>query len=350
MHANTIQNTNSTLASYLEVATENLPNGKGLATVLLSIADCTKNIAKLTTMGALANVTDKLTQQNVQGETQMKLDVLSNTLFIASLEGAELVAGFVSEEMYALQQLKNKATEHPFLVNFDPLDGSSNIAVNGTVGSIFSILNAPNNRSAQPIDYLQLGSAQVAAGYALYGPATMLVLTIGNGTHGFTLDSHSHDYILSHPDIQIPEITSEFAINCSNERFWEPPMQRYIAECKVGSAGVRGREFNMRWVASMVADVHRILMRGGVYIYPKDCKLPLKAGRLRLLYEANPMSFIVEQAGGKGSTGRQRLLELLPTEIHQRVPVILGSRLEVSLIELYHKEFDTSQFYIEPIV
>lgn len=338
------------LAQFLQVATRGIPNGDGLTTLLIDIADCTKNIAILTGQGALAGITAKLTQQNVQGETQMKLDVLSNTLFIEALERSGLVAGLVSEELEEVQQLKNTSAEHQFLVNFDPLDGSSNIAVNGTVGSIFSILNAPKNRALQAVDYLQQGIAQIAAGYALYGPSTMLVLTVGNGTHGFTLDNETHEYMLSHPDIKIPEITSEFAINCSNERFWEPPVQRYIAECKAGAAGVRGREFNMRWLASMVGDMHRILLRGGVFMYPKDCKFPLKAGRLRLLYEANPMSFIVEQAGGKSSTGRKSILDLQAGDIHQRAPVILGSKLEVALIELYHQEFDSSQFYIEPVV
>lgn len=339
-----------TLAEFLSVATRNLPNGSALTTLLLDIADCTKKIAILTKQGALTEATAKLTLQNVQGETQMKLDVLSNALFIEALERSGLVAGLVSEEMEEALQLKRVVTEHQFLVNFDPLDGSSNIVVNGPVGSIFSILNVPKNKSVQPADYLQSGSAQVAAGYALYGSATMLVLTVGNGTHGFTLDSESHEYILSHPNIKIPETTSEFAINCSNERFWEPPVQRYIAECKAGGAGVRGRDFNMRWLASMVGDVHRILLRGGVFLYPKDCKFPLKAGRLRLLYEANPMSFIVEQAGGKGSTGRSSVLDLQPDNIHQRTAVILGSKLEVTLIELHHQESDSSQFYVEPIV
>lgn len=245
---------------------------------------------------------------------------------------------------------KNFSSEHRFLVNFDPLDGSSNVAVNGTVGSIFSILDAPKASLAQARDFLKLGSVQVAAGYALYGPSTMLIITVGKGTHGFTLDDEIQEYVLTHPSMKIPEITSEFAINCSNERFWEPPVQRYIAECKAGVAGVRGRDFNMRWLASMVGDVHRILLRGGVFLYPKDCKFPLKAGRLRLLYEANPMSFIVEQAGGKSSTGRKSMLELQADNIHQRVAVILGSKLEVSLIELYHQEFDNSQFYLEPVV
>ncbi|MGQ0442492.1 MAG: class 1 fructose-bisphosphatase, partial [Methylophilaceae bacterium] len=307
------------------------------------IADCTRKIANLVAKGALADITDKLSNMNVQGETQIKLDVLSNEIFVESFENSALVAGLVSEELEVAYQFSNRANKHQFLISYDPLDGSSNVAVNGTIGSIFSIMNAAKQRLPQPADYLQLGTAQVAAGYALYGPATMLVLTLGQGTQGFTLDAKTQEYWLTHANIQIPPLASEFAINSSNERFWEPPVQRYIAECKAGSAGVRGRDFNMRWLASMVADVHRILMRGGVYLYPKDAKLPAKAGRLRLLYEVNPMSFIVEQAGGKSSTGRQRLLELLPVEIHQRVPVIMGSAPEVDLIELYHQTFDAGQ-------
>lgn len=337
-----------TLQQYLAHATQDLPGGSVLTTLLLDIADCTETIAVLVAKGALAEATTKLTTTNVQGETQMQLDVLSNDLFIASLEKSGLVAGAVSEEL-DFPHLFSGRDNAPFLVAFDPLDGSSNIAVNGTVGSIFSVLPSSNpkalkNSLPSHADYLQAGIAQLAAGYVLYGPATMLVLTIGKGTHGFTLDAESQEFILTHPDIQIPEITSEYAINTSNQRFWEMPVQQYIAECDAGTTGVRGRDFNMRWVASMVADVHRILMRGGVYLYPKDNKLPSKAGRLRLLYEANPMGFIVEQAGGKSSTGRERILQLQPSQIHQRVPVIMGSRLEVNLIELYHTEFDVHLF------
>ena len=300
-----------------------------LASLLLTIADTVKTIAAMTAKGALAGVIDKLQSQNVQGETQMQLDVLSNQAFISSLEASGLVAGLVSEEMDEVYPVTEGA---PLLTVFDPLDGSSNVAVNVSVGSIFSVLSAP--------DYLQSGSKQIAAGYAIYGPSTMLVLTLGAGSHGFTLDPDSQQFILTHPSIQIAPEASEFAINASNERFWEPPAQRYISECKAGKTGARGKDFNMRWIASMVADVHRILMRGGIYMYPKDSKDPGKAGRLRLMYEANPMSFIVEQAGGASSTGRLRMLEVMPEHIHQRVPVIMGSRSEVERVCRYYTEYD----------
>lgn len=346
--ANTDVHEESLLQQYLVNSTQDLPDGIALTTLLLDIADCTKTIAVQVATGALGEATTKLKTTNVQGETQMQLDVLSNDLFIISLEKSGLVAGAVSEELDVPHLFTGKENA-PFLVAFDPLDGSSNIAVNGAIGSIFSILPSSNpkalkNTLPSNADYLQVGTAQLAAGFVLYGPATVLVLTIGKGTQGFTLDAESHEFVLTHPDIQMPEITSEFAINASNQRFWEAPIQKYIMECNQGAAGIRGRDFNMRWVASMVADVHRILMRGGVYLYPKDNKTPLKAGRLRLLYEANPMGFIVEQAGGKSSTGRERLLHMQPNQIHQRVPVIMGSRLEVSLIELYHTEFDAHLF------
>jgi len=313
-------------------------HGDKLTQLIAAIADATIEIATLIAKGTAKELNAKLTSQNVQGELQMQLDVLSNTIFIDKLKETNLVGGLVSEEIDDALDLNTKNGYAPYIVNYDPLDGSSNIAVNGCIGSIFSIVNAPKNRAIAVADYLQIGSDQIAAGYTLYGPSSMLVLTVGLGTHGYTLDREAGEYLLTHPDIQIPEMTAEFSINASNERFWEPPVQRYIAECKAGSSGVRLRDFNMRWVASMVADVHRILIRGGVYLYPKDNKLPLKAGRLRLLYEANPMGFIVEQAGGMSSTGYQPLLALIPSEIHQRVPVILGSREEVSLIERYHKE------------
>lgn len=224
---------------------------------------------------------------------------------------------------------------------FDPLDGSSNIDVNLSVGSIFSVLRYPENRhGAEPTagDFLQPGACQVAAGYALYGPSTMLVLTVGNGTQGFTLDRNIGEFLLTHPNLMISPETREFAINASNERFWEPPIRRYVSECLAGRSGVRGHDFNMRWVASMVAEVHRILMRGGVFMYPRDSKDISKPGRLRLMYEASPMAMIVAQAGGLASTGHQRILDVQPTSLHQRVPVILGSRDEVERIERYHRE------------
>ena len=329
----------TTLADYLITASHYLPYGKALSSLLLNISDCTKNIAALAAKGALAEVDLKLGATNVQGEVQTNIDVLSNDLFIAGLKKSGLVIGLVSEELEVPYLFTETTKDGKFLVVFDPLDGSSNVGVNVSTGSIFSILLAFKD-SDKTCDFLQAGNKQLAAGYALYGPSTMLVITIGSGVQGFTLCPETQDFVLTHPNILIPEITSEFAINASNERHWELPMQSYVEECKAGSYGVRERDFNMRWVASMVADVHRILMRGGVYLYPVDNKLPAKAGRLRLLYEANPISFIVEQAGGKSSTGRKRILDILPDDIHQRAPLILGSRLEVSLIELYHSEFD----------
>ncbi|KAG1649558.1 Fructose-1,6-bisphosphatase class 1 2 [Nymphon striatum] len=311
-----------TLRQHLSLQLLAQPNAETLEALMHAVAGACKNISELSARGASTEVTDKLTNKNVQGETQTQLDILSNDLFIDMLRATQLVAGLVSEEVDEVLDLHSSGAHAPFL------------------GSIFSILNTPPNGTISNADYLQKGHAQVAAGYALYGPSSMLVLTVGLGTHGYTLDRDSGEYLLTHPDIRMPESTSEFSINASNERFWEPPVQRYIVECKAGSAGERARDFNMRWAASMVADVHRILMRGGVYLYPQDNKTPLKAGRLRLLYEANPMAFIVEQAGGASSTGRQPLLDIAPNQIHQRIPVILGSKIEVNLVEQYHKEFD----------
>lgn len=311
-----------------------------LSRLIHGIAKAVQEIALLTSQGALAGVLGNLSSQNVQGETQKKLDVLSDEILIESFRSGDLVAGIASEENDAPISTQNGG---PFLSLFDPLDGSSNIDVNVSVGTIFSILLAPKNRSPELHDYLLPGKQQIAAGYAVYGPSTMLVLSIGKGTQGFTFDAASGEFILTHPNIQIPVNTSEFAINASNERFWEPPVARYISECKKGKTDVRARDFNMRWIASMVADVHRILMRGGIFMYPKDTKDLTKPGRLRLMYEANPMCFVVEQAGGLGSTGRQRILDLQPESIHQRIPVILGSRNEVERLEQYHSDYDSTK-------
>jgi fructose-1,6-bisphosphatase I/sedoheptulose-1,7-bisphosphatase len=226
---------------------------------------------------------------------------------------------------------------------FDPLDGSSNIDVNVSVGSIFSILRAPQDvidsgRDIQAEDFYQPGATQAAAGYALYGPTTMLVLTVGNGVNGFTLDPSLGQFKLTHHNIQIPTDTQEFAINASNSRFWEAPVKRYVDECLAGKTGPRGKDFNMRWIASMVAEAHRILMRGGVFMYPRDTKDPSKPGRLRLLYEANPIGMIMEQAGGRASTGSVPVLTVKPTSLHQRIGLVFGSKNEVERIERYHAE------------
>lgn len=331
-----------TLSDYLRQTLASNQHANHLGSVLQTIANTTVQISNLVRQGALAGVTGKMNSQNVQGETQMQLDVLTNDMMIADLRKCGVVAGIASEEMDAPVHFDSTGEDH-FLVIFDPLDGSSNVAVNAPIGTIFSVLDAVDGRPAEDKDYLQQGRQQLAAGYAVYGASTMLMLTVGNGAQGFTLDTETGCYVLTHPDLRIPEVASEFAINASNERHWESAVYRYVEECKAGAAGVRGRDFNMRWVGSMVADIHRILMRGGIYIYPRDNKLPIKAGRLRLMYEANPMSLLIEQAGGLGSTGRARILDVQPEQIHQRVPVIIGSQQEVSLLEWYHQQADSGE-------
>ena len=317
-----------------------------LVMVINAIAESVKQVAKMVETAPLAGQLGKLDNENVQGEQQAKLDLLTNDCFVANLQACDAVAGIVSEELGEAILLSKDASKPNYLAVFDPLDGSSNIEVNVAVGSIFSILKAPVGRATQVADFLVKGTEQVLAGYAIYGPSTILVFTFGTGVQCFTLDRTrdkvSGDFVLTNDNMRVPEETQEFAINASNARFWEPPIQQYISECQAGATGARGKDFNMRWIASMVADVHRVLMRGGVYLYPKDNKLPLKAGRLRLLYELNPMSWIVEQAGGKSSTGRERVLELVPTEIHQRAPIIIGSKNEVERINLYYQDFDKS--------
>ena len=278
---------------------------------------------------------------NVQGEAQKKLDVLSNEILLEANAWGGHLAGLASEEMDTSHPIPDKYPRGNYLLLFDPLDGSSNIDVNISVGTIFSVLRCPDG-VANPGDehFLQPGTAQVAAGYCTYGPSTMLVLTVGHGTHAFTLDREVGSFVLTTRGMKIPEETREFAVNMSNQRFWEPPMQAYVGDLLAGNEGPRGKDFNMRWVASMVADVHRILTRGGIFIYPADRKDPSKPGRLRLMYEANPMAFIVEQAGGAATTGRERLLDVVPTGLHQRVPVFLGSRHEVDAATRYHLEHD----------
>lgn len=330
----------TSLAEFLAQASPQGLLESRLGTLLSDIAVAAIKISEMTIRGGLDNLSGKLSSQNIQGETQVKLDVLTNDIFIEALTRNGTVSGLASEEMDSPVALNATPDNAGFLVVFDPLDGSSNVAVNVSVGSIFSILPAPSDRPPVDADYLQKGSQQLAAGYAIYGPATMLIITVGNGTHGFTLDPNDKTFYLTHPAIQIPTTIAEFAINASNQRHWEAPVARYVEECISGATGLRKRDFNMRWVASMVADVHRILMRGGIYLYPRDDKQPIKAGRLRLMYEANPMSMLVEQANGKSSTGRLAIMDIVPDHVHQRVPVIMGSKEEVTLVEQYHYDFD----------
>lgn len=305
-----------------------------LARLMLALANAGKEIAALIAQGALQGVTEKASTINVQGETQMQLDLQSHALVLAHLSQSGVVAGLVSEE--AEQAIWLSAPEAPFLVCTDPLDGSSNLAINGVVGSIFSVLPAPSNLDDGA--FLQPGCQQLAAAYVMYGPATLLVLTLGQGTHVFTLNPQTGQFALTAAAVQIAPDTSEFAVNASNQRFWQPAMQRYIDECLQGSTGPRAKDFNMRWCASMVMDVHRVLTRGGVFLYPRDLKTPIKAGRLRLLYEANPMSLLVTQAGGASHTGQEAVLDLEPSSIHQRVPVLLGAKHEIERITQYHQQ------------
>ena len=328
----------TTLSKFLIQQLNGISGANDLGALLVDVAAAVKAISAMTAKGALGGFLGAVGTQNVQGEIQQKLDVLANDALLRGCEWGGLVAGMASEELEEPYAVPSEYPRGKFLLVFDPLDGSSNTDVNVSVGTIFSILRHDKLEAPVTADFLQVGNTQVAAGYAIYGPATMLVVTVGKGTHGFTLDREIGNFILTHPDLQIPPECSEFAINTSNARFWEPPVHRYVTECQAGKMGDRGRDFNMRWIASMVAEVHRILMRGGVFMYPKDTKDPAKPGRLRLMYEANPISFLVEQAGGRAITGRQRVLELQPQSLHERVPLILGSRCEVDRIERYHGE------------
>ena len=315
-----------------------------LTALLNDIQTACKYIALAVSRGSLATGESVRTATNVQGEEQKALDVISNDIMLEQCEQGGTVCGMASEEMDELYPIAREHRRGRYLLAFDPLDGSSNLDVNVTVGTIFSILRAPEGVTEPTTEhFLQPGSAQVAAGFALHGPCSMIVITVGSGVHGFTLDREIGAYTLTHPSMRVPENTREFAINASNERFWEPPVRHYVAECIAGSEGARGVDFNMRWVASMVAEVFRILVRGGLFMYPRDTKDLTKPGRLRLLYEANPMAMIVEQAGGAASTGRERILDLQPVALHQRVPVILGSRSEVERLVQYHQAYDAGE-------
>ncbi len=318
---------------------ESEPSGD-LTALLNDIITACKQISHLVNQGDLIGTWGSAESENVQGEVQKKLDIISNQFMVDALKWTGHLAGMASEEEDEPINIPDNYPRGKYLAVFDPLDGSSNIDVNLTVGTIFSILRCDPGIIPNKEDYLQKGTEQVCAGFVLYGPSTMMILTTGQGVNGFTLDQEIGEFYLTHPNMRIAEDTAEFAINMSNQRFWEAPMQQYITECVQGTDGPRGKNFNMRWIASLVAEVYRVLTRGGVFMYPYDHKDPTKEGRLRLLYEANPIGFIVEQAGGLCSTGRERIMELEPNEIHQRVPVILGAKNEVNRIISYHKEFD----------
>ncbi|NOT11043.1 MAG: class 1 fructose-bisphosphatase [Methylococcaceae bacterium] len=326
-----------TLTQFIIEQQRGLKDASGTFSMLLNnIVTACKQISHKVNRGNLIGVLGSADSENIQGEVQKKLDIITNDIMIEALNWTGHLAGMASEEIDGFIAIPEQYPKGKYLVLFDPLDGSSNIDVNLAVGTIFSILRCREGVDAELDDFLRKGTEQVCAGFVLYGPSTMMVLTTGHGVNAFTLDQDIGEFILTHPNMKIPEETSEFAINMSNQRFWEEPVQRYIEECVQGKDGPRGKNFNMRWIASLVADVYRILTRGGVFLYPYDLRDPNKPNKLRLLYEANPMAFIIEQAGGACSTGRERILDIKPTGIHQRVPVILGSKNEVERIVSYH--------------
>ncbi len=303
------------------------------------VARACKRIAIAVNKGELSGVIGSADTANVQGEVQKKLDIISNEVLIEANEWGGHLAAMASEEMESIHVVPNRYPQGEYLLLYDPLDGSSNIDVNVSIGTIFSVLRkVGHHHGVSENDFLQPGRYQAAAGYCVYGPQTQLVLTVGNGVVVFTLDRELGSWVLTGQDLKIPEDTREFAINMSNLRHWAPPVRRYIDECLAGSAGPRAKDFNMRWVASMVADVHRILCRGGVFMYPWDARDPNKPGKLRLMYEANPMAFLVEQAGGAATNGRQRIMDVMPAKLHERVSVILGSKNEVDRVTSYHTE------------
>ena len=314
-----------------------------LRLLLEVVARACKNISHAVNKGALGSVMGSAESENVQGEIQKKLDIIANEVLIEANEWGGHLAGMASEEMEGIYAVPNRYPQGEYLLLFDPLDGSSNIDINVSIGTIFSVLKMPEgDRGVDEADFLQAGNKQVAAGYCIYGPQTTLVLTVGDGVAMFTLDREQGSFVLTEENVEIPPDTQEFAINMSNMRHWDEPVKRYVNELLAGRDGPREKDFNMRWVAAMVADVHRILCRGGVFMYPWDKREPEKAGKLRLMYEANPMSWLVEQAGGASTNSKQRIMDLQPTKLHERVSVVLGSKNEVERLTAYHHEAQAS--------
>lgn len=308
------------------------------------VARACKTISHAVGKGALGEVLGTAESENIQGEVQKKLDIISNEILLEANEWGGHLAAMASEEMESIHLIPNRYPKGEYLLLFDPLDGSSNIDVNVSIGTIFSVLKAPEGLAVPTEqDFMQAGHLQVAAGYAVYGPQTMLVLTTGNGVNCFTLDREMGSWVLTQKNMQIPLDTQEFAINASNKRHWHAPVTRYVDDMLAGKTGPLGKDYNMRWIASMVADVHRILNRGGIFMYPADAREPDKPGKLRLMYEANPMAMIVEQAGGLATDGKQRMLDIQPSKLHQRVPVFLGSKNEVERVLQYHQAHQAHQ-------
>lgn len=312
-----------------------------LTALLNDVQTACKYIASAVARGPLRAANGGSDRSSAHSDPPQPLDLVASDIILRSCEWGGELAGMVSEELPTPHEIPPWYPRGRYLLAFDALDGASNLDVNASVGTIFSVLRAPEGFAGlTPDHFLQAGTSQVAAGYALYGPAAMIVLTLGRGVHAFTHDPEIGAYILSHSNLRVPETTREFAINASNERYWERPVRRYVHECIAGRTGPREGDFSMRWIASLIAEVHRILIRGGLFMYPKDTKGASKNGRMRLLYEASPMAMLIEQASGCASTGRERILDIVPKSLHERVPLILGSRCEVERLERYHREAD----------
>ncbi|MGI4982975.1 MAG: class 1 fructose-bisphosphatase [Janthinobacterium lividum] len=329
----------TTLTQYLieqQRKTQTLP--ADLRLLIEVVARACKVIGYNVSKGALGGVLGSAGSENVQGEVQKKLDVISNEILLEANEWGGNLAAMASEELEEIHPIPSEYPQGEYLLLFDPLDGSSNIDVNVSIGTIFSVLRSPDGVNTTTESFLQAGTRQVAAGYAVYGPQTMLVLTTGDGVNGFTLDRELGSWVLTQPQMQVPEDTHEYAINASNARHWHAPVTRYVDELQAGTDGPRGEDFNMRWIASMVADVHRVLTRGGIFMYPADKRDPSKPGKLRLMYEANPMAFLTEQAGGAATDGKRRIMDIVPERLHERVAVFLGSKNEVERVTRYHDE------------
>lgn len=325
----------TTLAAYLSDWALGGTTRQGVARTVEALAASSVDIAELVSKGRLAGSFGRVVARAGEFDEQKEIDVVANDSIIAALKDAP-VAAFASEELAAPVALNESA---PLLVAADPLDGSSNVDANVSFGMIFSVLPRHPSSSGEAA-FLRPGSHQLAAGLIVYGPQTVLVLTVGNGTSVFTLDRETRSYVLTHPKVAIPPATSEYAINASNARYWDEPIRIYVHDCENGADGPRGQDFNMRWTGSPVADIYRILSRGGIYLYPGDSRKGFHSGRLRLIYEANPISWVIEQAGGRANTGHERLLDVIPTSLHQKTPLICGSREEVDRVSRLYTGLD----------
>lgn len=335
-----------TLTEYIIEEQRRAPRGTdGFTALLNDIRLACKRLSYLIGKGALSDTLGPDGTQNVRGEPRMKLDARANEIFLRTNEWGGHLAGMASEELSAPYAIPSCYPRGGYLLVFDPLEGATNVDVNVTVGSIFSVYRCPPDADGTlEAHFLQPGAQQVCAGYALYGPTTMLVISLGRGVHGFTLDREIGEFIHTHPDLRVAEDTHEFAINASNARFWEPAVKRYVDECLAGQGGPRGKDFSMRWVASLVAETHRILLRGGVFMYPRDSRAPASPGRMHLLFQANPIAFLIEQAGGRASSGDAPILTLVPQNLHQRIGLIFGSRREVEVLEDYHRRHNDREY------